>query len=101
MTAGCTDGVSTGSWAKQMTGIDLIVAAPWIVFGAGLATVCFLLLRSHRASWHRPGRSSRPSSDPAGAESRPRRASAGQETISCPNPQEAKCPEKKWQTRPH
>jgi hypothetical protein len=29
-----------------MTGIDLIVAAPWIAFGAVLATVCWLLLRS-------------------------------------------------------
>ena len=27
-----------------MTGIDLIVLAPWIVFGAGLALVCVLLI---------------------------------------------------------
>jgi hypothetical protein len=33
-----------------MTGIDLIVAAPWIVFGAVLVTVCWLLLRSRRDS---------------------------------------------------
>jgi hypothetical protein len=33
-----------------MTGIDLIVPAPWIAFGAVLATVCCLLLRSSRDS---------------------------------------------------
>jgi hypothetical protein len=29
-----------------MTGIDLIVLAPWIVFGVVLAVICILLLRS-------------------------------------------------------
>jgi len=29
-----------------MTGSDLIVLAPWIVFGVGLAAICILLLRS-------------------------------------------------------
>ena len=29
-----------------MTGTDLIVLAPWIVFAAGLAAICILLLRS-------------------------------------------------------
>jgi hypothetical protein len=29
-----------------MTGTDLIVLAPWIVFGVGLAAICILLLRS-------------------------------------------------------
>ena len=33
-----------------MTGIDLIVLAPWIVFVAGLAVICILLLRSRHAS---------------------------------------------------
>ena len=37
-----------------MTGTDLIVLAPWIVFIAGLAVICLLLLRSHRASGSRP-----------------------------------------------
>ena len=32
--------------ATRMTGIDLIVLAPWIVFGVGLAAICILLLRS-------------------------------------------------------
>jgi hypothetical protein len=33
-----------------MTGIDLIVAAPWIAFAVLLANVCFRLLRSNHAS---------------------------------------------------
>ena len=37
--AGCTD---------QMTGNDLIVIAPWIVFGAALAIVLARLLSSRR-----------------------------------------------------
>ena len=32
-----------------MTGSDLIVLAPWLVFAVGLAVVCLLLLRSTRA----------------------------------------------------
>jgi len=35
-----------GEEATRMTGIDLIVLAPWIVFGVGLAAICILLLRS-------------------------------------------------------
>ncbi len=31
-----------------MTGSDLIVAAPWILFGAALAAVCILLLLARR-----------------------------------------------------
>jgi hypothetical protein len=33
-----------------MTGADLIVLAPWLVFAVGLAVVCLLLIRSNRAS---------------------------------------------------
>ena len=36
-----------------MTGSDLIVLAPWLVFAVGLAVVCLLLLRSSRASGSR------------------------------------------------
>ena len=36
-----------------MTGSDLIVLAPWLVFAVGLAVVCLLLLRSTRASGSR------------------------------------------------
>jgi hypothetical protein len=52
-----------------MTGSDLIVLAPWLVFAVGLAVVCLLLLRSTRTAgaWrslrarrsHRPRRSRR------------------------------------------
>jgi hypothetical protein len=37
-----------------MTGSDLLVAAPWIVFAVLLAAICIFLLRSRRAS--RPDR---------------------------------------------
>jgi hypothetical protein len=33
-----------------MTGSDLIVLAPWLVFAVGLAVVCLLLVRSTRGS---------------------------------------------------
>lgn len=36
-----------------MTGSDLIVAAPWIVFGIALLALCIPLIRSHRASRRR------------------------------------------------
>lgn len=68
-----------------MTGTDLIVLAPWIVFAAGLAVVGVLLvLRSRRASGpsRRSGRS-RPSG------SRRRR-----------NRQETRCPENHEPARP-
>ncbi len=55
-----------------MTGTDLIVLAPWIAFAVGLAAICVLLLRSHRAS----GSRQQPRSGPAGAVSRPGRAPA-------------------------
>ena len=31
-----------------MTGMDLIVVAPWVFFGVALAVVCFRLRRSRR-----------------------------------------------------
>jgi len=36
-----------------MTGSDLIVVAPWIVFGVSLAILCVGLLRARRSA-HRP-----------------------------------------------
>jgi hypothetical protein len=74
-----------------MTGTDLIVLAPWIAFGVGLAAICLLLLRSRRAS----GSQQPPRSGPAGAMSQPGRAPA--EGL---NPQEATCPEKNAKARP-
>ena len=43
-----------------MTGTDLIVLAPWIVFVAGLGVICILLLRSRRASGSGRASGSRP-----------------------------------------
>ncbi len=90
-----------------MTVNDLIVAAPWITFGAGLSAVCIRLLRSGRTPRPQPGRSRTPSSDPAapaephpggrsqaGLPAAPRRGSEGEETASRPYPKEARCCEK-------
>ena len=73
-----------------MTGSDLIVLAPWIVFAVGLAAICLLLLRSRRASGPRPRR---PSSPLPGAQ-------ADRERASRANPREARCPENNAQARP-
>jgi hypothetical protein len=64
-----------------MTGMDLIVAAPWIIFVIGLATICILLMRSRR-----PASRSRPT--------RPDRVLPGQELARDPHPQEERCPQK-------
>ena len=73
-----------------MTGSDLIVLAPWIVFIAGLAIICVLLLRSHRAS------GSRPRQPPRSAPGAP----AGREPANCQDPQEARCRENNAEARP-
>ena len=61
-----------------MTGTELIVLAPWIVFAVGLAVICLLLLRSRRVS---------------GPRTRGRRP--GPSAVS--NPEETRCPEKNAQ----
>ena len=66
-----------------MTGSDLIVLAPWLVFAVGLAVICLLLLRSARASGSRRSRRIR----------RPRRSEPQ-------DPQETTCREKNAQARP-
>jgi hypothetical protein len=44
-----------------MTGSDLMVVVPWLVFAAGLGIVCFLLVRSTGAArTRRPFRDRRP-----------------------------------------
>jgi hypothetical protein len=53
-----------------MAGIDLIVAAPWIILAVALATICIFLLRSRRLS--RPDR---------------------QEPAQHPHPEEERCPQ--------
>lgn len=96
-----------------MTGNDLIVAAPWIIFGAALSSVCIRLLRSRRAAGQQPGRSPPPSPDPAGSggaapgrrrsrdrgPATPPPASAGRETTGRPYTQEAQCAEKNTEAR--
>jgi len=73
-----------------MTGSDLIVLAPWIVFAVALAAICLLLVRSRHESGSRPRRAPRAFSGPA----RPDRDPADQEPASRANPQEARCREK-------
>jgi hypothetical protein len=95
-----------------MTGNDLIVAAPWLIFGAGLSAICTRLLRSRNATRRQPSRPPPPSPDPADSggaapgrggrgnvPAPPRRAPASEETISRPYPQEAQCPEKNTEAR--
>ena len=97
---------------EQMTGNDLIVAAPWIIFGAGLSVVWIRLLRSRQASRHQPEGPPPPFPDPAGSggaepgqcgrgdvPAAPRPTSPGQETISRPYTQEAQCSEKNTEAR--
>lgn len=85
-----------------MTGIDLIVLAPWIVFVAGLAVICILLLRSRhasgsgRASGSRRAPGSRPQQPPRSAGGGP----AGREPASRPDPQETECRENNAEARP-
>ena len=73
-----------------MTGTDLIVLAPWIVFIAGLAVICVLLLRSRRASGSRPQRPPRSARD----------APAGREPAGRPDSQETRCRENNAEASP-
>jgi hypothetical protein len=85
-----------------MTGIDLIVLAPWVVFVAGLAVICILLLRSRhasgsgRASGSRRAPGSRPQRPPRSARGGP----AGREPARRPDPQETECRENNAEARP-
>lgn len=82
-----------------MTGIDLIVAAPWIAFGVALAIICFLLLRSKHASGRGPEWPLRSSSHPDGPMTRQLRKQANQEKNSYPDPNEARFSERDSQAR--
>jgi hypothetical protein len=73
-----------------MTGTDLIVLAPWIVFIAGLAVICVLLLRSRRASGSRPQRPPRSARD----------RTAGREPGNRPDSQETRCRENNAEATP-
>ena len=71
-----------------MTGSDLLVLTPWIVFIAGLAVICVLLLRSRSGSrFRRPPRSA-----PG--------APAGQEPANDQDTQEARCRENNAEASP-
>jgi hypothetical protein len=72
-----------------MTGTDLIVLAPWIVFIAGLAVICVLLLRSRRASGSRPQRPPRSA-----------RGAADREPGDRPDSQETRCRENNAEATP-
>ncbi len=74
-----------------MTGSDLIVLAPWLVFAVGLAVVCLLLVRSTRAAGAR--RSFR--SFRSFRARRPARRSRRRH-----DPQEMRCRENNAQARP-
>ncbi|MBV9204707.1 MAG: hypothetical protein JO037_04740 [Actinobacteria bacterium] len=79
-----------------MTGGDLIVVAPWIAFGFGLAVVGVLLLRARRGSRHGP----RPFSAPAGPAFPPDRGRAGQGPAGRAHPEEARCAQHNGNGRP-
>ena len=49
-----------------MTGSDLIVEVPWIIFGAAMLAICIRLLRS-RPARRQPEPAPLPSPDPAGS----------------------------------
>lgn len=85
-----------------MTGIDLIVLAPWIVFVAGLAVICILLLRSRHASGsgRMPGSRRAPGSRPQRPPRSARGAVAGREPARRPDPQETECRENNAEARP-
>jgi len=73
-----------------MTLDDLIIAAPWIIFGAALCAVGIRLLAGRRAGG--PGPVSPGAAHPAGP-------SAGQETVRSRRMQEGQGPEKKTEAR--
>ena len=85
-----------------MTGIDLIVLAPWIVFVAGLAVICILLLRSRHASGsgRTPGSRRAPGSRPQRPPRSAHGGAAGREPGHRPDPQETECRENNAEARP-
>ena len=84
-----------------MTGIDLIVLAPWIVFVAGLAVICILLLRSRHASGsgRTPGSRRAPGSRPQ-RPPRSARGGPGREPARRPDQQETECRENNAEATP-
>lgn len=79
-----------------MTRDDLIIAAPWIAFVAGLSVIGFRL-RARGAAGPGPGRRW-PGPRRSGA-SGPAEPSTGQETTTTTKTREGQCPEKKPEAR--
>ncbi len=89
-----------------MTVSDVLVAAPWIIFGVVLAVMCIRLAGARRAAGEQPQRPGHPAAQPAGLDEagprlqrrrrrRPGRTAAGParaEPDSCPDTPEAQCP---------
>ena len=73
-----------------MTGTDLIVLAPWVVFAVALATICLLLLRAHR----------RPGPRRARRAHRSRRSPPTSPDPADPDSQETRCPESNAVAKP-
>jgi hypothetical protein len=80
-----------------MTGTDLIVVAPWVVFAVALATICLLLLRAHRASG--PRRSRRAHRSRRGRPPPRTAPDPADPDPADPDPQEAICPENNAEAR--
>lgn len=65
-----------------MTIYDVLVAAPWTIFGAALAVICIRLASARHATRRQ---SRRPGQQPAADPAAPRPGPAGHEPASCPD----------------
>ena len=74
-----------------MTGIDLIVVAPWLIFAAALLVVCIRLFRARRTA-KRPA----PRHDASGSHAS-RRHTPEPQPERGPHPQGTQCPNKNAQ----
>jgi hypothetical protein len=72
--------------AARMTQDDLIIAVPWIAFGAALSAIGFQLLRARRAA--RPGPAKCWPGPVSSGACDPVESNSGQETINSPETQE-------------
>jgi hypothetical protein len=44
---------NAGGGEADVTAVDLLVFGPWLIFGAGMAVIGYLLLRRHGTTRHR------------------------------------------------
>jgi hypothetical protein len=82
-----------------MTLDDLIIVAPWIAFGGGLAAIAIALLRARRAAGPGPGKRKRWRGLVSPGAGNPAQPSSGQETINGRQAQVGQCPDKKTAAR--